>query len=247
MSQPFTSLDGLTLRVLPYGDSSVHLLVLTREQGKVMLRVRGARRRGSPLLAYAEPLVYARYTVFDYRGRLTVEDAEAHSFFMPLRSSVGKLALATYFADIAERLAEGDADDGLLTLTLTALHYLAEDKYVPSHIKAVYEWRTALLAGYRPALDTCAVCEKTNPSVLRIDSGTACCTACDTKLPRERTIKLQAGDCQAIRHIVSAPLGRCFAFETDSPAWQTAAELYLQTHLAHGFDSLVYYREVIGR
>ncbi|MCL2546804.1 MAG: DNA repair protein RecO [Oscillospiraceae bacterium] len=211
MSQIFSELDALVLRATPYGDNSAYLLVLSRQHGKVMLRARGARRRKSPLLAFVEPLVYARFSVFDYRERLTINDAEAHSFFVPLRSDVRKLALATYMADVADVVADGDRqDDALLRLMLTALHKLSGTQYTLEHIKAVFEWRIAAIAGYQ----------------LEAPQG------------------LSSDRVKAIHHSQTAPTERAFSFVVSDDDWRDEAEDYLQTHLAHAFESLVFYKRL---
>ncbi len=244
MSQSFTSVDGLVLKATPYGDSSVHLLVLTPDRGKLVLRVRGARRKGSPLLALVEPLVYARFSLFEYRGRLTVNEAEAHSFFMPLRSNVRLLALGLYLAEVADRLADGDCHDGqLLQLLLAALHRLCKGEQEASHIKAVFEWRAAALAGYRPTLEQCAVCHQPPvDAVIAVEEGHICCAACAGQI-NSGVLPLRQGGYLALRHVMDSPLERVYSFSADDHNWREAAEVYLQTQLMHGFDSLEYYRQ----
>ena len=243
MSQPFSQLSGLVLRAEPSGDTGVRLAVLTHEMGLQRLKARGAKRRGSKLLAYTQPLVYANFTVFDFRGHLMLNDAEARSFFAVLRTDLRKLALGIYFAEVAERLSEQDRyDDAPLRLTLKALDRLCAKPKETEKTKAAFEWRAAALAGYRPHVETCAVCgHPPQHPVMQIGQGHVYCRDCQS--PGETdAVPLEFGGWQAVRHVVSCPDNRVFAFETNAKGWQTAGEQFLQTQLAHQFAGLTYYK-----
>jgi DNA repair protein RecO (recombination protein O) len=243
MNDAYTKLTGLILRSEPSGDSSVLLTVLTHENGLIRIKAKGAKRRGSKLSAYTQPLVYADLTVFDYRGWYMLNEAEARSFFTPLRSDLRKLTIAAYFAEVAERLSEHDRSDSApLRLTLSALHQLCGNTRSIETIKAIFEWRAAVLAGYAPQAELCGVCAAVpSQPVLYVSDGIVCCSRCRTPDARDAVFHLDNGSRKAIRHIVSCPDNRLFSFETDAEVWRAAGELYLQTQLSHGFESLVYY------
>ena len=60
------STQGLVLREVNYKESDKLLTVLTAEGGKRTVKARGCRRKGSPLAAAAQLLVYSDMTLFEY-------------------------------------------------------------------------------------------------------------------------------------------------------------------------------------
>jgi len=204
----FHDIDALVLRVTPYGNTSAYLLCLSKTHGKIMLRARGALRRGSTLIAYAQPLVYAQFSVFDYRGKFTINDAEAHSFFMPMRNELAKLETAAYIAEIADKLSDTDAqDEQLLDLCLHSLQRLCESRYTAEHIRAVFTWRAAVIGGYGFDFDT--------PAGLGLNN-----------LPH-----LTIAGLQAVQHAQTAPPERLFAFAVEDDGWHQTGEDYLRWYI----------------
>ena len=55
--------------------------VLTREHGRITVKVRGARRRNNPLSASCQLLVLSEFTLFSYRDTYVVNDASVVELF----------------------------------------------------------------------------------------------------------------------------------------------------------------------
>ena len=94
----YITIRGLVLRVTPYNDTDALLTVLSQKQGKLTVKARGVRRRNSPLVAPCQLLSYAEFTLFEYKGMYTINDAHAVELFVSLRNDLQKLSLGTYFA-----------------------------------------------------------------------------------------------------------------------------------------------------
>ena len=71
------STQGLVLREVNYKESDKLLTVLTAEGGKRTVKARGCRRKGSPLAAAAQLLVYSDMTLFEYRDYFTLSSSGA--------------------------------------------------------------------------------------------------------------------------------------------------------------------------
>ena len=111
MSGAHISTQGLVLREVNYKEADKILTVLTAEGGKRTVKARGCRRKGSPLAASAQLLVYSDMTLFEYRDHFTLNEAESLQQFWHMKSDVGKLSLASYFAEVMEAVAvEGRPD-----------------------------------------------------------------------------------------------------------------------------------------
>ena len=98
----YLSTKGLVLRVTDYNDRDALLTLLTPNHGKITAKARSIRRKNSPMSAPCQLLAYGDFTLFEYRGNYTINEAESVELFRNLRSDLPKLTLGTYFAQVAE-------------------------------------------------------------------------------------------------------------------------------------------------
>ena len=132
--------QGLVLRETNYKEADKILTVLTKEGGKRTVKARGCRRKNSPLAASAQLLVWSDMTLFEYRDKRTLNEAEPLSLFWGVRSDVEKLALGSYFAEAGQAVAEGGRpDQALLSLVLNSLYALDKLKKPLPLVKAAFE------------------------------------------------------------------------------------------------------------
>ena len=104
----YLTIQGIVLRVTDYNDKDALLTLLTRQHGKLTVKARGLRRKNSPLIAPCQLLAYGEFTLFEYRGQYTINEAHSIELFTPLRRDLTKLSLGTYFAQAAEVLSQED-------------------------------------------------------------------------------------------------------------------------------------------
>ena len=148
------STQGLVLREVNYKESDKLLTVLTAEGGKRTVKARGCRRKGSPLAAAAQLLVYSDMTLFEYRDYFTLNEAESLQQFWRVRSDLERLSLASYFAEVMEAVAvEGRPDPPALSLILNSLYALDRLNRPLELVKAAFELKLMCLEGYEPLLD----------------------------------------------------------------------------------------------
>ena len=91
----YLTIEGLVLRVTDYNDRDALLTLLSRSHGKLTVKARGLRRKNSPLIAPCQLLAYGEFTLFEYRGMYTVNEAKSLELFTPLRRDICKLSLGT--------------------------------------------------------------------------------------------------------------------------------------------------------
>ena len=136
----YLTIRGLVTRVTAYNDTDALLTVLSGEQGKITVKARGLRRKNSPLTAPCQLLSYGEFTLFEYRGMYTINEAHALELFTGLRKDLFKLSLATYFAQVCDVIAQEDlVNPQLLSLTLNCLYALDKLQLPLGQIKAVFE------------------------------------------------------------------------------------------------------------
>ena len=242
--------QGLVLRETNYKEADKILTVLTREGGKRTVKARGCRRKNSPLAASAQLLAWSDMTLFAYRDRLTLNEAEALELFWGVRADVEKLALASYFAEVTEATAqEGEAAPELLSLLLNSLYALDTLKKPRALVKAAFELKLLCLTGYAPMLEGCAVCGAQEPAGARLhlSQGVLHCARCRGQVGGGVSMPLSPGALAGARYIVGCSPKRLFSFalpEEDLRQLGQATEAFLMTQQERGFRTLDYYKRL---
>jgi DNA repair protein RecO (recombination protein O) len=241
---------ALVLREVNYKESDKILTVLTADEGKLVLSARGCRKKNSPIAAASQQLVWSELTLYEYKGRWSVKEAVTERQFLAVRSDLDKLSLASYFAEVAETIAEeNQPEPELLSLILNSLHALDKLDLPPAQIKTAFEWKAMALAGYAPMTEGCAVCGRPDPEDPRIHlrEGLLHCAACRDGVGDGVSMPLTPGALAALRHIVGGDPKRLFSFRLDDISLKQladASEAYLMTQLERGFHTLDFYKSL---
>ena len=245
----YLTTPGLVLRVTDYNDRDALLTLLTPENGKLTVKARGLRRKNSPLTAPCQLLAYGDFTLFEYRGSYTVNEAASVELFQKLRRDLTKLSLGTYFAQVAELICQEDLPNPeLLSLVLNCLHGLSVLDFSESKVKAVFELRAACLAGYMPDLSACHGCGDLYPDRFDISAGRLECIQCRTMDSNGIRLPLSAGTLDAMRYIVFCDQKRLFSFDLGAENLEQLShitEAYLTTQLERGFSTLDFYKSLL--
>lgn len=245
----YVTTQGLVIRVSDYNDADALLTLLTREYGRLTVKVRGLRRKNSPLTAPCQLLAYGEYTLFAYKGMYTVNEAHSIELFHGLRNDLLKLSLSTYFAQVAEVVSQEDMPESqLLSLVLNSLFALAKLQESPSKVKAVFELRCACIAGYTPELQCCAVCASEFPDRFDVSAGVLECSACRSPESDGLRMPVTPGALDAMRYIVSCDPKRLFHFDASLETLEHLAQItetYLTTQLERGFSTLDFYKSLL--
>ena len=243
------TIQGVVLRVSDYNDHDALLTVLTRKHGKLTVKARGLRRKNSPLAAVCQLLAYGEFTVFEYRGQYTINEAHVLNLFQNLRADLEQLSLASYFAQVAEVLSQEDyPTPDLQSLLLNCLYGLSNLKQPLDQVKAVFELRAACLSGYTPDLFGCHVCGSQTPDRFDLSAGQLECFRC--RMPGSTGIRMPVnpGILEAMRYICLCDPKKLFAFRIgDDTKEQLSAltEAYLTTQLERGFSALDFYKSLL--
>lgn len=239
---------GLVLRVTDYNDRDCLLTLLTPENGKLTVKARGLRRKNSPLIAPCQLLAYGDFTLFEYRGSYTINEAASVELFQSLRRDLTKLSLGTYFAQAAELIAQEDLPNPeILSLVLNCLHMLTKDT-PEEKIKAVFELRLACLAGFMPELSGCACCGCDVPDRFDLSAGHLECGKCRSTGSVGIRLPVSPGTLDAMRYIVYCDPKKLFSFDLGQEnltQLSQITEAYLTTQLERGFSTLDFYKSLL--
>ena len=135
----YMTIQGIVLRVTDYNDRDALLTLLTRRHGKLTVKARGLRRKNSPLTAPCQLLSYGVFTLFEYRGQYTINEAHSIELFTPLRRDLTRLSLGTYFAQVGEVISQEDLPTPeLQSLILNSLYALSKLGLPEPFVKSVF-------------------------------------------------------------------------------------------------------------
>lgn len=222
---PNYTANGLVIHRLNLGETDKILTLYTREHGKLSAVAKGARRASSRLSGATELFTSSRLLLATGRTLDIVSQCEIRDSFPGLRSDLQKLARATYFCELLDRMTiERDAttSEELYDLTLSALSLLQQASGYLDGVVHAYELHLLEVQGYAPILTHCAKCGEPlerrqvgfSPSL-----GGALCNA----------DRYRADDALPLSHDSLALLQQCQAAETDillnlHPTAKVAAE-----------------------
>ena len=244
----YLTIQAIVLRVTDYNDRDALLTVLSRNHGKLTIKARGLRRKNSPLIAPCQLLAFAEFTLFEYKGQYTINEAHSLELFTALRRDLTKLSLGTYFAQVCDVVSMEDLPNPeLQSLLLNSLYGLSKLDLQETFVKSVFEMRAACLAGYTPDLFGCHICGSQNPDRFDLSAGQLSCRGCASG---EHGIRMPvtAGMLEAMRYICLCDPKRLFSFQIGCDTLERMSSLtesYLQTQLERGFSALDFYKSLL--
>ena len=245
----YLKIQGLVLRRTEYNDHDVLLTILSKQHGKITAKARGLKRKNSPLTAQCQLLAFSEFTLFEYRGMYTINEAATIELFHGLRNDLGKLSLGTYFAQAAEVISQEDLPNPeLLSLVLNSLYALSKLGEPELKVKAAFELRLSCIAGFMPELTGCAGCGSEWPDRFDIKAGMAECTTCRNPESDGIRMPISQGVLQAMRYICFCGSRKIFSFTLSADAMHQLAdvtEAYLTTQLERGFSTLDFYKSLL--
>lgn len=245
----YLTVRGVILRVADYSDRDALLTVLTQKHGRLTLRARGLRRKNSPLTAVCQLLAFGEFTVFEYQGQYTINEARVLNLFQGLRANIESLALASYFAQVSEVLSQEDyPTPELQSLLLNCLYALADLNLAGTQVKAVFELRAACLSGYTPDLYGCHVCGSQKPTRFDLSSGLLECADCRDSSSNGIRLPISNSMLEAMRFICFCDPKKIFSFRLDGREMEKLSSLtegFLSTQLERGFPTLDFYKSLL--
>ena len=244
----YMTIQGIVLRVTDYNDRDALLTLLTRNHGKLTVKARGLRRKNSPLIAPCQLLAYGEFTLFEYRGQYTINEAHSLELFTPLRRDLTKLSLGTYFAQAAEVLSQEDfPSPELLSLVLNCLFALSSLNEPEEKVKAVFELRAACLSGYTPDLFGCHICGSQEPVRFDLSAGQLECGNCRSSESAGIRMPVNTALLESMRYICLCDPRKLFSFQIGKETQvrlSSLTEAYLTTQLERGFSALDFYKSL---
>ncbi|GAB3481086.1 DNA repair protein RecO [Nocardiopsis coralliicola] len=175
--------EGVVLRTQKLGEADRIVTLLTRRTGLVRAVGKGVRRTKSRFGARLEPFSHVDLQLYTGRTLDVVTQAESlRSYGGPLVADYARYTAATAVVETAEKVVAVEKDPALrqFLLVIGALRTLGEGTHAPRLVLDAYLLRSLAVAGYAPALDSCARCGSAGPGLraFAVHAGGAVCSVC---------------------------------------------------------------------
>lgn len=243
--------DAIVLRRQDVRETSLALTFYTRDFGKIkgLLRgVRGSRAEswgmGAMEILSCDDIVFYEPKKGDVS---TVSQCDLKEFFGHIRGSLGRLAYASYIAELLDSVTNlYDPNTEVFELLLNSLR-LMNGESSPKRVTRIFEIKLLHLLGLMPTLESCAVCgSKTGESSqFSVRHGGLICKGCLKSDPNARP--MMAGTARFIEHIRKFPfekLERVKVAEAVGKELEIALRSFLDYHIERRLKTLEFIKEV---
>jgi len=157
---PRVKSEAIVLRKTDYSESSLVLVLLTREAGKVHAIAKGAKRKRGLWAGVPDVLNACRVVVLTKPGGAlaVLTECEILDTFPALRGELGRHYASMYVAELADGFCrEGKAEPETYALVRGALRALCGAADLRLAV-AAFELKLLAAAGVGPELDACVLC-----------------------------------------------------------------------------------------
>lgn len=193
MPRPRTyRVEAVVLRRVDFGEADRVLVLYTRDRGKLSAVAKGIRRITSRTAGHLELFTHAEVQLAKGKNLDVVTQADTRHAYRNLREDLTRTSTAYLVAELADALTEEENEHEelfeLLTETFRALEYADDPRLVAAH----YQLRLLDVAGFRPVLMHCVLCQSELAPGRNGFSpflGGALCPACASGEPSARPIQ----------------------------------------------------------
>jgi DNA repair protein RecO (recombination protein O) len=155
---------GVVLRTYKLGEADRIVSFVTEHHGKVRAVAKGVRKTKSKFGARLEPTSHVALQLYEGRELDIVTQAETIDSFRTIREDLDRLGRAVTMLEAADQIAlEREPNGDLYRMLLGALRSL--DGRNSELIVAGFHWKLLAAEGFRPVVEHCALCERSDELV----------------------------------------------------------------------------------
>jgi DNA repair protein RecO (recombination protein O) len=155
---------GIVVRTYKLGEADRIVSFVTERHGKVRAVAKGVRKTKSKFGARLEPTSHVALQLYEGRELDIVTQAESVDHFRPIRDDLDRLTRAVTMLEAADQISlEREPNAAVYRMLLGALRSLAERN--SPLVVAGFHWKLLALEGFRPVVDECVTCGRTDALV----------------------------------------------------------------------------------
>lgn len=193
--------EGIVVRSTDYGEGNKILVIFSKEQGKISLMARGAKKIKSRHAAVSQLFTHGIFTY--YKGNAsqmgTLNHGEVMTSHRSLQENLEKTAYGSYLVELVDRLFPDQEGSTYVFYQLCAALNAIDENKDSQIITHIFELIMMKSSGYAPVFDSCVSCGKERAEeenvYFSVSSGGFVCRMChatvsDAKLMHKKTFKL---------------------------------------------------------
>lgn len=152
--------EGIVLLTTDLRESDLLVTILTKEEGKIVILAKGAKKVTSRLIGAVQPLTLGLFRLIQGKNYPILAGSNIKNIFAQIKSDYSRLLISQYFVEIIDKCEpEGQENELLYRLFVNALNHLAEAES-PLALIRMFELKLLYLAGVLPGFLRCEVCRK---------------------------------------------------------------------------------------
>ena len=153
--------EGIVLRTHKLGEADRIVSILTPRHGKVRAVAKGVRKTKSRFGARLEPTSHVALQLYEGRELDIVTQAESLDHFRGIRDDLDRLTRAVTMLEAVDQLSlEREPNPDLYRMLVGGLRTIADRN--SALMVAAFHWKLLALEGFRPIVDHCALCDRTD-------------------------------------------------------------------------------------
>ncbi len=243
----------LVLKPRNVGENDKILVLLSEDMGVIEATARGAGKQRNPFSLLCQPFCYARVELFKGKSSWLVNNVEVLDAHFALSVDPFTAALAAYFCEVVRVLSPTEEAAGsFMQLLLNLFWMLEQGKRDIRQLKAIFELRSAVYAGFAPNLVACRDCGRFEADVMYFlpHEGALLCADCIKKEQNQKLYALPVSRAvlNAMRYIVYGDSHKIFSFSLKDPSLSSLEQI-TEGYLLHCTDtrflSLEVYRSLM--
>lgn len=208
--------NAVCLKGWPYGDHDRILSFYSADHGIIRAIAKGVKKANSRLSGVAEIFSLSQIQFSSGKNLDVVSQYQPINSFTHIRNNILKLACATLFVDLVDRMGvEGDLDStAIFDLLTDRLHHLNTTHSATyseiSQTTASFQLQLLEKVGYTPSLDHCVGCgvQMNAPQpyfAFSAGDGGLVCEPCRANFPSSTLVNVSANTIQFLRHLQIQP------------------------------------------
>lgn len=220
----FLKAKGFVLSSMPIGENDRRIVVLTKELGKTSAFVRGGAKPKSPLLAATNPFFFGDFEFYAGTNSLTLRGAKSAERFDEILNDLDDTYMGMYFLEVSGFYGVEAVDESeRLNLLYVALKALIAHQIDRQMVRLIFELRTMMINGEYPDVFSCHHCGKhldVNEKNYFSPGDDFFYDSDCASVPKGNPIEVSPIVMYALQFVLSAPVGKIFAFELKEKAFE---------------------------
>lgn len=174
---------GIVLKTFTYAEADIIVRIFTRENGKMDMMAKGAKKLKSKLASSVQPFTFGEYTYYQKNNNLAIlRQADILKHYKNIVSDLKLTFICYYICEFLDYfMPENQENTRVFDLTVKTLELINRETEQGHILLAAFKIKAMALQGYSPQLNNCVKCGKGQQNtrfIFSIQEGGLVCEGC---------------------------------------------------------------------